>query len=405
MTMGAKARLRASKANTGQDRYGYQRVGDIIEIVPEKAKWVKQIFEWYVNRVPALKIRRRLIAANAPQKGVINTTRQIQWAKSSIHTILKAARDYALGVKIQSMAGETFEIPIPPIIDMETYERCLKVRAENKTHSANNLKRDYLIGGLLYCSCNRKWAARTDNRIYGRKHGGAERKTPRGRYFCPEVHVERIHPDCPRDIGSKKADEYVWARVCEAINEPEILITQARKFVDELRSNADVLHEDKERLQKELDALIMEWQWVITQARKGSINESDMDYQLGALTMQEISIKRDLASLGQAKSINALIDWETRVSEYLADLIEGIESLNATPQDDDDRQEIFELKRQTVLNLVGKATIRRNREIKLHVRLDLLNLLRGENGEIKNSGICAAQRGAGAHSRQRQSRS
>ncbi len=33
MTMGVKARLRAGKANTGQDRYGYRRVGDHIEIV------------------------------------------------------------------------------------------------------------------------------------------------------------------------------------------------------------------------------------------------------------------------------------------------------------------------------------------------------------------------------------
>ena len=33
MTMGVKARLRAGKANTGQDRYGYRRNGEKIEIV------------------------------------------------------------------------------------------------------------------------------------------------------------------------------------------------------------------------------------------------------------------------------------------------------------------------------------------------------------------------------------
>ena len=41
MDMGVKARLRAGKANTGQDRYGYQRNGEIIEINEEEAKWVR----------------------------------------------------------------------------------------------------------------------------------------------------------------------------------------------------------------------------------------------------------------------------------------------------------------------------------------------------------------------------
>ena len=36
MSMGVKARLRAGKANTGQDRYGYVRVGDSIIAHPEE---------------------------------------------------------------------------------------------------------------------------------------------------------------------------------------------------------------------------------------------------------------------------------------------------------------------------------------------------------------------------------
>ena len=46
MTMGVKARLRAGKANTGQDRYGYCRNGDVIEVVEQEAFWVRQIYAW-----------------------------------------------------------------------------------------------------------------------------------------------------------------------------------------------------------------------------------------------------------------------------------------------------------------------------------------------------------------------
>jgi DNA invertase Pin-like site-specific DNA recombinase len=50
--MGVKARLKAGKANTGQDRYGYVRIGEQIHIQEEEAKWVHQIFTWYIQKTP-----------------------------------------------------------------------------------------------------------------------------------------------------------------------------------------------------------------------------------------------------------------------------------------------------------------------------------------------------------------
>ncbi len=45
MGMGVKARLKAGKANTGQDRYGYLRIGDKIQVVEKEADWVRKIFD------------------------------------------------------------------------------------------------------------------------------------------------------------------------------------------------------------------------------------------------------------------------------------------------------------------------------------------------------------------------
>ena len=295
------------------------------------------------------------------------------------------------------MAGEAFEIPVPSILDQATYERFLKIRQENKTHPAHNVKRDYLIGGLLYCPCKRKWAGRTDNRTYKKKYNIKVRKGPWGRYFCPEEHPERIHPDCPRQIGSRKADDYVWEQVCEAINQPEILIARARETIDELRANADAITEDQERIQKELEAIALERQWVITQARKGAINESDMDYQLGSLTLLESNLKRELTSRQQALNLNNLGDWEAVMAEYFDDLREGLSSLNVAPETEEERKEKFELKRQIVLNLVEKVIIGRDRKLNVYIRIDLLKFLRGEFSEIKNNGTCAALQYADAH--------
>jgi hypothetical protein len=80
-----------------------------------------------------------------------------------------------------------------------------------------------------------------------------------------------------------------------------------------------------------------------TQARKSAISESDMDYQLGALTLQQLSLKREHKSITQAVNFDALGDWETKVQKILVDLQT---SLNAVPQNDKDVQGIFKIKWQ-----------------------------------------------------------
>jgi len=391
MTMGVKARLRAGKANAGRDRYGYQRNGEVIEVVEDEAKWVQQIFAWYTERVPILEIRRRLIQAGVPQKGG-NAYRKTEWSKNVIQFILGAAKEYAFGIKTQSRGGETFDIPVEPIIDMATYEKFLEVRQSNINHPARHIKQNYLIGGLLYCTCDRKWGARTMPSMRLNKEGQWVKKAEYGRYYCRQEHEEYISPDCPRTIASGKADSVVWGKVCEAINKPEILLAQARKMVVELQDNAEALDAEQDRIQKELDSLTMERQWIITQARKGAITESDMDYQLGALTMQELSLKREYADIGQAVNLHALGDWETKVVEYLADLQAGLDSLNFTPKNDEERVEIFEFKKQAVNTLVKRVTIDRNRELKVDIRINLQNLYQDNLNQINDRNTNHPQR-------------
>lgn len=176
MAMGVKARLKAGKANTGQDRYGYVRVGDKIHIVEVEAVWVRKIFEWYNQGLPLSQIRERLIAGNAPQKGS-SRPRHIQWARSSIQGILESAREYAHGYKEQSRDGETYQIPMEPIIDIQTYELFKIQREKNKTNSPQQVRHNYLLSGHLRCSCNLTWQARSTTHRRSRKGEWIERKT------------------------------------------------------------------------------------------------------------------------------------------------------------------------------------------------------------------------------------
>jgi site-specific DNA recombinase len=390
MSMGVKARLRAGKANTGQDRYGYQRNGETIEIVEDEARWVRKIFDWYLEGVNILDIRQRLIDGGAQQKGS-STPRKIPWSRAVIQGILEGAKDYAYGIKIQRRDGEEFEIPIPPILDPGIYQRFIQTRKANKTYPSHNLKHDYLLGGLLYCSCNRKWGARTNS--YTRKNRKGE-KIPRislyWNYFCPETHKELINPKCPRTIGAKKADSMVWERVNKALNDPEVLLGNIRLHIEEMRQQAESVLDDKEKIQQEIDALIMERQRVITWARKGAITDADMEYQLTTLTLQEMNLKKELASYGEVIEFSKLDNWEETAKEYFLDLCAGLASLNCIPETEEDKDEIFQFKRNIIKTLVNRVVIDERRNLQVEIRVNILDLLKRastpEFSEVQTAG-------------------
>ncbi len=388
MTMGVKARLRAGKANTGQDRYGYRRDGEEIIVVEEEAEWVRRIFGWYVDRVPLLEIRRRLIAAGAPQKGS-SRPRKVEWALTSIQGVLKAAYEYAYGVKVQTRAGEVFTIPVEPLITEELYRSYVTVREANRSYPARNVKHDYLIGGLLYCQCGRRWGSRMTS--YRAK--GVKRATPTGAYFCPERHVERRHADCPKTIGSKKADVFVWDKVLEVLSDPDVLIQGARRYMTDLQERAREATAERERIARRLDELAAERQWVITQARKGTITTADMEMQLGALDMEEAFTRGELVEVNVAYEAAAIVDWEPIARAYLEDLRVGVESLETEPQTEADREALFHLRRRAVLNLIERVDIGAERKMSVVFRIDALSLL--GLGDItrlsanKADGICS----------------
>jgi len=376
MSMGVKARLRSGKANTGQDRYGYKRVGETIEIVDEEAGWVRKIFEWYLEGINTVGIRARLIEAGAPQKGGL-VHKRIIWSRAVIQSILRGVKDYAYGIKIQRRDGEEFEIPIPPILDPTIYQRFIQVRANNKNYPSHNLRHDYLIGGLLYCSCNRKWNTRTNSYTRrNRKGDKVERKSLYGVYYCTEIYKETIHPDCPRSIGAKKADAIVWEKVSQALNDPEVLLGNIRLHIVELRQKAETVLEDKERIQQEMDSLVMERQKIITWARKGTITDEDMEYQLTALTLQEMNLKKELATYGEILQLTALDNWEPIAREYLLDLRAGIESLNNEPESEEEKAEIYQFKRKIIKMLVNRIVIDEHRNLRVEIRVDLLDILK-----------------------------
>lgn len=385
MTMGVKARLKAGKANSGQDRYGYRRNGEVIEVVPEEARWVRQIFAWFIEGLNKKQIRKRLIAANAPQKEATRE-RKVIWSHQSIEGILMGAEAYATGIKVQRREGDAFEIPVEPLIDMETYEKFLQVRRKPVKHSVPGLKKYYLAPGLLHCACGQRWQQRGATSHYRHPKGKwVKRKTIKGVYFCPAQYEEQISPDCPRKIDRLEADLGIWRQVSHVINDPELLLSQAQNMVEELRSNALHSVEGLDRIEKELENATYNRQWVITQARKGSITEDEMQHQLNELSLLEVQLKGELASFREIIDVHLLENWEATVKEYLTDLQEGIRALGVDPGEAE-WMETFDLRQRIVQMLVEKIIVGRDGNLTVVIHLDLLGLLHDKSNSGNGGG-------------------
>lgn len=386
MTMGVKARLKAGKANSGQDRYGYKRVGEKIEIVPEEAEWVRQIFAWYIEGIPYKAIRRRLIAANAPQKNAPRS-RKVAWSIASIGGILQGAQEYAIGTKVQHREGDRFEMHINPILDAKTYERFLEMRGKPVKPAPPEMKQYSLLRGLLYCECGYRWQPRGATSHMRQANGEwARRKTINGVYFCPCDLEELLSPECPRTISRREADREVWRQVCDVINHPDILLDQARILVADLRAELNAGNTDRERIQKELENLFFNRQWTITQARKGSISEEEMEHTLNEYSQLEVRLKNELSSMQKVIDKRLLVDWEAKVLQFLGDLQEGIQALSTESTSEEDWLESFELKKQIIQLLVERVTIDIHRQLTVTIHLNLLGLLEESIENDGNSG-------------------
>ena len=368
--MGVKARLKAGKASTGQDRYGYHRIGDKIHVVEEEADWVRRIFEWYNQGVPLAQIRERLIAGNAPQKGS-STPRHIQWARSSIQGILESAKEYAYGYKEQSRDGETFQIPVAPIIDIPTYELFKTQREKNKTNSPQQNRHDYLLSGHLKCSCNLTWQAKTATHRRSRNGEWIERKTPIGTYFCPQLHKELRTSDCPKSISAKQAEAQIWDKISEFITNPAYLLAEAEAKVSRLQKDYEQMQREEILLHKELKRLNAERQEFITKACKERMPDEVFTPQINTLYEKERRVQRRLITIERTKDDFTKLDLEEQIKKYVAELqSEMVELIHADPQTPEERHQVFLLKKRVVDTVLAEAQVDQNRQIHMKFRSD-----------------------------------
>jgi len=177
---GKRAKARSGRVVGTRAPYGYQHVRDengkieTFEPVEEQAKIVRMIFQWYVigdengKRLSAGKIAKRLSQMKIPTPGEVNSGYHRKrpsgmWHACAVLDIISRevyAGIWRFGMRIgptrhKRPEEEWIEVEVPAIIDRDLWDAAQDQRQRNRQFSRRNAKHDYLLSGLIRCSCGR----------------------------------------------------------------------------------------------------------------------------------------------------------------------------------------------------------------------------------------------------------
>ena len=159
----------------------------------------------------------------------------------------------------------------------------------NAKYASRNTKHEYLLGGLIYCTC------------------GAKRScdTARGHYYyrCTDRH--RRFPEsteCIQKGGIKVEilDSTTWDKIAILLTEPRLLNEQYERYQ---REQADISIDETliSSLRSQLDKLREEEKRYIKAYGRGSLTESMFDESVSEVRKQKDTVETELRTLVNAK--------------------------------------------------------------------------------------------------------
>ena len=182
-TLGKRGTAKQGRVPMGGLPYGY-RIGDggRPEVVEEQAEIVRRIFHMYVHEG----MGSTSIAVQLTDEGIPTQTGKLLWRQSYIHYVLANATytgtwvygktrvistDY--GTKEYDQPRDTWiEVPVPPLVDEETWERAQKLKKQRSRGAKRNTKVLYLLQHLLKCGeCGHNFHAKSTWRTSSVRNG------------------------------------------------------------------------------------------------------------------------------------------------------------------------------------------------------------------------------------------
>ncbi len=350
-TMGKRGTAKQGRVPTGNLPYAY-RIGDDgrPEVVEEQAEVVRRIFHMYVHEG----MRAHSIAVRLTDEGIPTQSGKLLWLQSRVHHILGNATYTGTwvygkyrhvstedGMKVYDQPRDTWiEIPVPQIIDDETWERAQALKKQRSVKAKRNTNVLYLLQHLLKCGeCGRNFHARctrsTTNVRNGKKYR-YELPTPSRYYMCNGMQSMRLRCRERPYIRAERLEEPIWSEVKRVIQNPDLIVAG----IDTLDAQgSDGLEEEIAQAERDLRSIQMEEDRAIRLFVSGKITEGQLDVQRKFITerLESARVKLDDCRAKEASGTEKRQLMET-VLTWARNVGQGIDELT-----DEQRKEILQM--------------------------------------------------------------
>jgi site-specific DNA recombinase len=261
-TRGKLMAAKSGKWVTGVPPYGYKLIKKTkkLEIIPEEAKIVKQLYQWIVyEKLPLRELERRMNEMKIPTPFRTRTTRAVNdyWYKKTIARILtnptytgnspyrKYLRPFQnltsiTDPKMWRPDDEGITIEVPEIISKELYESAKNQLLENRNLSTRNQKREYLYSQLVHCGkCGFRLASGYQKPRANIENSEMTGKLYHGTYRKPDaVGTTKRCPMCSQYAESRM--EPIWEVLKEVLRNPKNMLSPLKQYAFKEENPRDI---------------------------------------------------------------------------------------------------------------------------------------------------------------------
>ncbi len=317
-----------SKAPYGY-RYikGFEQISASFEINEKEASVVKTIFELYVKkRLSIAKIRSHLL-----DHQVRSPKGNSEWSRSTINCILKNSayrgiayfgkrepcdpsstrldgRSVRINGRRQPKRSSSLrdpkdwiEIPVPSILDNDTFEMAQELMKTNKAQSLRNAKPGSLLQGLISCKeCGYGFITT----VSGKKSNGYSY------YRCSK----RDKKCTNRAIKMKSLDEIIWRSLISILETPNLVQEEVSRRLSDLEK-APVLKQQK-LLTSKLEKLEIESNRLLDAYQNECIDLNGLKTRMGNIKKEKNKIMRELAGMDTGLSRGQLLELSEAVKNF-----------------------------------------------------------------------------------------
>jgi site-specific DNA recombinase len=255
-----------------------------------------------------------------------------------------ASRDSAHHERPQ---GEWIAIPVPPIIDEQTFALAQERLTANKTHAPRRTVVPSVVQGLVFCTNCGYALYRTSTRssartIYYYRCLGSDAWRRLGGPICHN-----------RPIRQDLLDGLAWTEIVKLLEEPGLIQVEldrrleAARYTDPTKRREDALRRDLARLQKSIERLLTAYQ-------EDLLSLDELRHRMPELRQREYATRAELRSITEQTTDRAAY---LRLAETLAAFLARLRS-SAETLDLIERQRIVRLLVKEILVSDGSIVIR-----------------------------------------------